>query len=225
MTFRRPKSPRSEAAIEKRLARADPALGRVIAAVIARIGLQRIAPSRASPFEALARAVVYQSVSGNAAASIFARLTDAVTKPLTPSKVLALRPRTLMEAGLSGAKARAIRKLARWFLSHRKLAKALPALPDEEVGERLAAIPGIGAWTINVLLIFNLGRPDVMPTADMGIRRGIQLMDGLSAVATPKQVSERSRAWAPYRSIASIYLWQAMKLKLTPNDLKKGPGR
>jgi 3-methyladenine DNA glycosylase/8-oxoguanine DNA glycosylase len=73
-----------------------------------------------------------------------------------------------------------------------------------------------------VLLIFNLGRLDVMPAADSGIRCGIRLTDGLRVIATPKQVIERSQAWAPYRSIASIYLWQATKLKLGPNDLKQG---
>src|ERR1700742_3711432 len=116
------KAAQSRLTVEKQLTKADPALGRVIAAVIARIGPQRIAPSRASPFEALVRAVVYQSVSGKAAASTFARLSAAVTRPLTPSKVLALRLQTLAKTGLSNAKARTIQELARWFTSHRKLA-------------------------------------------------------------------------------------------------------
>src|ERR1700688_3267153 len=90
--------------IENRLAATDPALGRVISAVIARIGPQRVAPSRTSPFEALVRAVVYQSVSGKAAAAIFARLSEVVTKPLTPSTILALRTHTLTKAGLSSTK-------------------------------------------------------------------------------------------------------------------------
>jgi DNA-3-methyladenine glycosylase II len=208
--------------IENRLAATDPALGRVISAVIARIGPQRVAPSRTSPFEALVRAVVYQSVSGKAAAAIFARLSDVVTKPLTPSKILGLRTHTLTKAGLSSTKTRTIRELARWFTSNRKLAKALRELPDDEVIDLLTKIPGIGAWTVNVLLIFNLGRLDVMPAADSGIRRGVQLADGLRVIATPKQVIQRSQAWAPYRSLASIYLWQATKLKLSPNDLMQG---
>ena len=208
--------------IENRLAATDPALGRVISAVIARIGPQRVAPSRTSPFEALVRAVVYQSVSGKAAAAIFARLSDVVTKPLTPSKILGLRTHTLTKAGLSSTKTRTIRELARWFTSNRKLAKALRELPDDEVIDLLTKIPGIGAWTVNVLLIFNLGRLDVMPAADSGIRRGVQLADGLRVVATPKQVIRRSQVWAPYRSLASIYLWQATKLKLCPNDLMQG---
>jgi DNA-3-methyladenine glycosylase II len=191
----------------------------VIDAVIARAGPMRIVPSRATPFEALVRAVVYQSVSGKAAASIFARLQQAVARPITPSTVLELRSQSLAKAGLSTAKAQAIRELAKWFTSRRKLAKALATLPDNEIGEALSVIPGIGAWTVNVFLIFNLGRPDVMPAADLGIRRGVQLMDGLRTVATPRQVLERSLKWQPYRSLASIYLWQAIRLKLGPGDL------
>jgi DNA-3-methyladenine glycosylase II len=136
-----------------------------------------------------------------------------------------LRPPSLRKAGLSNAKVQAIRRLAEWFSSHRRLAKALPTLSDEEVVETLIAIPGIGAWTVNVFLIFNLGRLDVMPAGDSGIRRGVQLTDGLRAVATPKQVLERSLAWRPYRSIASIYLWQATRLKLAPSDLNQGENR
>src|ERR1700760_4218541 len=112
----KPTTARSRPAVEKQLAEADPALGRVIATVIARIGSQRLSPSRPPPFEALVRAVTYQSVSGKAAAAIFARLSEAVTKSLTPSKILALRPQALMKTGLSSAKVRAIRELARWFV-------------------------------------------------------------------------------------------------------------
>jgi DNA-3-methyladenine glycosylase II len=129
--------------VEYRLAQADPALGRVIDAVVARIGPQRIARSRVTPFEALVRAVVYQSVSGKAAASIFARLKETVISPLTPSKVVALRRQSLIKAGLSNAKARTIRDLAAWFTSNRKLAKTSPTLPDDEIVARLTAIPGL----------------------------------------------------------------------------------
>jgi DNA-3-methyladenine glycosylase II len=210
----------SRAGPESRLARRDPALGRVIAAVVARIGPQRIAASRSTPFEALVRAIVYQSVSGRAAATIFDRLeNEVVGAPLTPSNVIARPSRSLIKAGLSNTKARFIRSLATWFLSNAKLAKALPDLPDDEIARALTAIPGIGPWTVNVFLIFNLRRPDVLPAADLGIRRGVTLTYGLRALATPKQVLERSRAWQPFRSIASVYLWQAGKLKLGPDDL------
>jgi DNA-3-methyladenine glycosylase II len=211
--------------IESRLVLADPALGRTINAVIARLGPQRIPPSRTTPFEALARAIVYQSVSGKAAASIFVRIRKITGGSFTPAKILALRPTSLKKAGLSTAKAQTMRNLASWFTSHRKLAAALPTLADDKVVETLTAIAGIGPWTVNVLLIFNLGRPDVMPAADLGIRRGLQLTDGLRAIATAKQVIERSQAWRPYRSIASIYLWQAAKLRLGANDLDQGEER
>jgi 3-methyladenine DNA glycosylase/8-oxoguanine DNA glycosylase len=210
---------RSRARIESRLTLADPALGRVIETVIARIGPQRITPSRATPFEALVRAVVYQSIAAAGAERIYARLRQSAGTQFTPRKVLALRAQSLTKAGLSKAKAQTLRGLAEWFATNRKLAKALPMLSDAEILEILTSLPGIGAWTVNVFLIFNLGRLDVMPAADLGIRRGVQLTDGLRAIATPKQVLERSRAWSPYRSIASIYLWQATKLKLGPGDL------
>lgn len=211
--------------IESQLALADPTLGRVMDAVVARIGPQRIAPSRTPPFEALLRAIVYQSVSGKAAASILARVEENAGGPLTPTTILALSPTVLRAAGLSSAKAQAIRNLAAWFRSHRKLAEVLPTLADNKIVETLSAVAGIGLWTVNVFLIFNLGRLDVMPAADLGIRRGVQLTDGLLAIATPKQVLDRSMAWRPYRSIASIYLWQAAKLKLGSNGLNQGEER
>jgi DNA-3-methyladenine glycosylase II len=205
--------------IEAKLALADPKLGRVIEAVIARIGRQGITPSRTSPFESLARAIVYQSVSGKAAAAIYTRLKEAVGRAFIPAKILAMPQDSLMAAGLSKAKAGAIRRLAEWFAANRKTATALPALPDDQVIEALIGISGIGAWTVNVFLIFNLGRLDVMPVSDLGIRRGVQLAYALEEVATPKQVHEKAALWRPYRSIASIYLWNAVKLKIGPNDL------
>ena len=215
----------SRLTIEDRLVRADPSLGQLIAAVRSRIGVQRIKPSPASPFEALVRAVVYQSVSGKAAASIFARLRKSTGRRLTPAKINGMRPQVLVGVGLSGAKVRAIRELARWFAANGDVARKLHQLPDAEIVEHLTVLPGIGTWTVNVLLIFNLGRLDVMPVADLGIRRGVQLLDGLRSAATAKEVRERSLAWSPYRSIASIYLWQAGKLKLGPADIKPGKPR
>lgn len=212
----RPQQPSAEDA----LAALDPKLGKVIAAVIARIGRQVIAPSHATPFEALVRAIVYQSVSGKAAATIFCRLRQTVGRPLNPAKVLRLTESSLSTVGLSNAKLRAILNLAEWFAANRKIAKALPDLPDEEVVAALTGIAGIGAWTANVFLIFNLGRLDVMPASDLGIRRGVQLVDGLDDVATPKQVHEKAELWRPYRSLASIYLWNAVKLRLSANDLQ-----
>jgi DNA-3-methyladenine glycosylase II len=209
----------SRASIEERLARADPKLGRVIAAVNARLGPQRIRPSEASAFESLVRAVVYQSVSGRAAATIFARLKTRLGGSVRPA-VLAKTPSAgLMSVGLSGSKARAIRGLANWFCANPATARRLTQLPDEEIASWLTSIPGIGLWTVNVFLIFSLARPDVIPAADMGIRRGVQLVCGLQQAATRKEVQERSQRWQPYRSLASIYLWNAVKLNLTQSDI------
>jgi DNA-3-methyladenine glycosylase II len=206
--------------VEDALAAADPRLARVIAAVIAKIGEQRIAPSRATPFEALVRAVVYQSVSDKAAGAIFSRVRQAVGKPFSPAKILAISADTFPSMGLSKAKSRAVLNLAEWFAANRNIAETLPGLPDEEVVETLTGIGGIGAWTANVFLIFNLGRLDVMPASDLGIRRGVQLVYGLRDIATAKEVREKAQLWRPYRSVASIYLWNAVKLKITPSDLK-----
>jgi DNA-3-methyladenine glycosylase II len=128
----------------------------------------------------------------------------------------------LLNAGLSTAKAGAIQRLAEWFTANGRCAKALPNLPDDEIIKALTAIPGIGLWTTNVFLIFGLGRLDVPPAPDLGIRRSVSLTYGLRTIATPTQVLERSQAWRPYRSIASIYLWKAGKLKLKSVDLDKG---
>jgi DNA-3-methyladenine glycosylase II len=205
--------------VEGDLTRADSALGRVIDAVITRSGRQRIVPSRATPFEALVRAVVYQSISGKAAAVIFSRLRETAGPAVTPAKIAGLSPALIMTAGLSKAKADTIRGVAEWFIVNRQKAAALPNLPDDDVVRVLTGIAGIGTWTVNVVLIFNLGRLDVLPAADLGIRRGVQLMYGLEKVATPKMVNEKAELWRPYRSIASMYLWNAVRLKLGPCDL------
>jgi DNA-3-methyladenine glycosylase II len=204
---------------EGRLLLTDPELGRVMAAVTARIGPQRIKPSKAAPFESLVRAVVYQSVSGKAATTIFAHLKDWLGGGFRPAAVVKKSPSALASVGLSGAKAQAIRGLAEWFCANPGAARRLTELSDQEIITSLTSIPGVGLWTVNVFLIFSLGRPDVLPSSDMGIRRGVQLVCNLPRPATPNQVQTRSQRWQPYRSLASIYLWNAVKLNLTQKDL------
>ena len=208
--------------IESVLAKADPALARAIEAVIARQGPVKLAPSHTPPFEALVRAVVYQSLSGNVAAAILTKLKQAIGNTITPVNILATSPASILDAGLSNAKARTIQNLATWFVSNEKQATALPQMADEDIFHTLTGIAGIGAWTVNVLLIFNFGRPDVLPVADIGIRRGVQLIYGLIEIASTRMVQEKAELWRPYRSIASMYVWQAMKLKLGPTDLEEG---
>jgi DNA-3-methyladenine glycosylase II len=208
--------------IESVLAKADPALARAIEAVIARQGPVKLAPSHTPPFEALVRAVVYQSLSGNVAAAILTKLKQAIGNTITPVNILATSPASILDTGLSNAKARTIHNLATWFVSNEKQATALPQMADEDIFHTLTGIAGIGAWTVNVLLIFNFGRPDVLPVADIGIRRGVQLIYGLIEIASTRRVQEKAELWRPYRSIASMYVWQAMKLKLGPTDLEEG---
>jgi DNA-3-methyladenine glycosylase II len=176
--------------------------------------------SHSSPFEALARAIVYQSVSGMAAAAIYKRLQQSVRGTLTPKKVLSLPQARLRAVGLSNSKTSSVRNLAEWFDANRKTAKNLPVLPNDEVVKVLTRIPGIGVWTANVFLIFNLQRPDVVPASDLGIRRGVQLTYGLKSLPRPELIYQKALRWQPYRSIASIYLWNAVKLKINPSDLR-----
>jgi DNA-3-methyladenine glycosylase II len=204
----------TRSAIEANLARADPALGRVIDAVTARQGSLRLTRSRTTPFEALVRAVVYQSISGKVAGVIFSRLKGTMAGVVTPAKILGLPQTSIASAGLSDAKVATIRRLAEWFTANPEMAALLPQLPDGDIVQALTSIAGIGAWTVNVLLIFNLGRLDVLPAADHGIRRGVQLTYGLKKIASPKLVRAKAEFWRPYRSIASMYLWNAVKLKL-----------
>jgi DNA-3-methyladenine glycosylase II len=211
--------------VEEALDAADPKLGCVIAAVIARAGRQQITPSRVPPFEALTRAIVYQGTSGKAAAAIFSRLRETVGRPLSPPKVLGMPQRSMLSVGLSQGKTRSILNLAEWFAANPKVARALPGLPDSDVVATLTSVAGIGVWTANVFLIFSLGRPDVMPAGDLGIRRCVQLTYGLKSVATPKLVQEKAELWRPYRSVASIYLWTAVKLRLSSSDLKQSNSR
>jgi 3-methyladenine DNA glycosylase/8-oxoguanine DNA glycosylase len=211
---------RDEADVEAALSAADPELARLIDAVISRVGRLQLTPSQASPFEALLRAIVYQQMAAKAAASVYKNLQASVSGALTPQQVLSLSPERLRAAGLSAAKAKYARNLADWFTRNPKTAKSLPALSNGEVIEALTTIPGIGIWTANVFLIFSLGRLDVVPASDLGIRRGVQLAYGLASLATLEMVKEKARRWRPYQIIASMYLWNAVKLKIGPDVLR-----
>jgi DNA-3-methyladenine glycosylase II len=210
-----------QANIEAKLSAVDPKLAKIIAAVIAKAGKQQINPSKATPFHALVRAIVYQSMAAKAAETIFGRITENQGTPLNPTGILSLKIGELRSFGLSQSKAAAIVELAKWFDRNRDTAKKLPSLSDDEIRKHLMSIPGIGAWTANVFLIFNLGREDVMPVNDLGIRRAMQLTYGLKEPATAKTVAEKSERWKPFRSLASIYLWQSGRIKLTAKDLKQ----
>jgi DNA-3-methyladenine glycosylase II len=194
------------------LARVDPGLG----ALMRRVGPFRLElrPLH-SPFAALAESIVYQQLHGKAAASIFARLSERVGKGpgFTPDALLALPDPTLREVGLSGAKAAALKDLAQ-----KTREGAVPTLTevrrlsDAELIERFTQVRGIGQWTVEMLLIFRLGRPDVLPVDDYAIRKGFMRLQGMEASPRPREVLEYGERWRPWRSVASWYLWRSLEL-------------
>jgi len=196
----------------RHLRRADPRL----AVLIARVGPLRmnLRPA-ASPFEALLRAIIFQQLSGKAAASIHGRLLDLFPDGLTPECLLELPESALRGAGLSHNKLLAVRDLAT-----KTLDGSLPdftvmdALTDDEIIERLTVVRGVGRWSAEMLLMFTLGRPDVLPVDDLGIRKGFQLAYGMKRLPAAVTVRRAARVWEPFRSAASWYLWRALDTAL-----------
>ena len=171
-----------------------------------------------NPFEALAESIVYQQLSGKAAATIFGRVQALCLKPgpMSPEEVQHLPVEKLREAGCSQAKALAIKDLA-----DKAVSGVVPniiemhELSDGELVEKLTAVRGIGTWTVEMLLIFRLGRLDVMPSADYGVRKGFALTYDLAELPQPKALTAYGERWRPYRTIASWYLWRALELPST----------
>ena len=167
-----------------------------------------------SPYEALLRAIAFQSISGKAAATIFARVRalGGNGRPPTPERMLALRTPTLRRAGLSGAKVVAMKDLAR-----KTLAGVVPSLErartmsDDELIERLVSVRGIGVWSVEMFLIFRLGRPDVLPLHDLGVRKGWCVAYGKKHMPTPKALLAFGERWRPYRTVASWYMSRAFE--------------
>jgi len=166
------------------------------------------------PFTYLLRSIVFQQLNGTAAATIHGRVLDLFGGSVpTPHALLETSAETLRTAGVSGNKAMAMHDLARHALEgtlpvHDELAD----LSDLEIVERLTAVRGIGPWTVHMLLLFRLGRPDVLPTGDFGVREGYRLLHGLERQPTPTQLRAAAAPWRPYRSVASWYLYRAVDL-------------
>jgi 3-methyladenine DNA glycosylase/8-oxoguanine DNA glycosylase len=193
----------------RHLADSDPTLGRLIR----RVGPFGLRPQPTqSLFAAVARAIVYQQLSGAAAATILGRV-KAIYAPKrfpTPRDILATPPERLRAAGLSTAKTAALRDLA-----ERSLDRTVPAMSrvrrmeDEEIIERLIQVRGVGRWTAEMLLMFRLGRGDVLPLGDLGIRKGFALTYGSRRLPAAVTITRRAERWRPYRSVACWYLWRA----------------
>ena len=166
------------------------------------------------PFEALARNIVFQQLHGNAAAAIHKRVLDLFGGGrLRPADIIGAPEETLRGAGLSGAKLAALKDLAAKTVDGTVPTLArLRRMSDEEIVERLTRVRGIGRWTVEMLLMFRLGRPDVLPVGDFAVRKGFALAYGLKESPKPKELAEHGERWRPYRSVASWYMWRAVEL-------------
>jgi DNA-3-methyladenine glycosylase II len=170
-------------------------------------------PPAGPHFDALVEAIVYQQLAGPAAAAIHRRLIAAVDGTLTPERLLALPPESLRAAGLSGAKAASVTDLAAKVLDGTVLldAAGLREESDAEVVKRLTAVRGIGRWTAEIFLMFQLGRLDVWPTGDLGVRKGFGLAWGIPT-PTAKELEPLGDPYHPYRTIVAWYCWRATEL-------------
>jgi 3-methyladenine DNA glycosylase/8-oxoguanine DNA glycosylase len=192
----------------------DAALARVIDHVGAfRLDLELRKP--ASVFDALAEAIVYQQLTGKAAATIYGRVCDLFPRAPrgpTPERILRTSDEKLRGAGLSRAKALALRDLASRTKSGQVPTLAeIRDMDDAEIVEKLTAVRGIGRWTAEMLLIFSLGRPDVLPVDDYGIRKGFAKAFRRRELPGRKELEKRGERWRPYRTVASWYLWRVVE--------------
>jgi len=196
----------SHAAAARALAERDPA----IAALLAAAGTPQLRERHGTHFEALVRSIVYQQLAGAAAATIHGRLIAAIDGPVVPERILAFPAETLRGAGLSGNKAASICDLATKVLDGTVILdpRGLAREPDEEVIVRLTEVRGIGRWTAEMFLLFQLRRMDVWPTGDLGVRRGYGLAHDM-AMPSPKELEVLGDPYRPYRSVAAWYCWRA----------------
>ena len=189
------------------LTAADKKLGKAIREV----GEFQLKPQRmTSPFEALARSIIYQQLSGKAAGTILGRVKELFPgKRIKPDLVLKMEDEDLRGAGMSRNKVAAFRDLSEKTLDGTVPTLArLKRMEDSEIIERLVQVRGIGQWTVEMLLMFHLGRPDIMPATDLGIRKGYMIFKGMSELPKPTDLLSLTEHWRPWRSVASWYLYR-----------------
>lgn len=202
----------------RHLAKVDPALAPLVRAIPCTLPVR----ANGNLFRTIVRAIAGQQLSTKAAATIFARLettlgiggdprwTGARWPDDAAARILATDDAALRAVGLSGAKAASLRDLATRVGSGLLELARIVRLPDERVIEALTEVRGIGRWTAEMLLIFDLGRPDVLPVDDLGIKKGLQKVHALRALPDASVITRRAEAWRPFRSIGSWYLWRAL---------------
>jgi 3-methyladenine DNA glycosylase/8-oxoguanine DNA glycosylase len=199
-----------ETAVEH-LAKSDKVLGRLIR----RVGPCGLMPrTMRTPFQALVRSVAHQQLNGTAAETILGRVRALYPhrKFPTPQDLLETADAKLRGAGLSRAKVAAVKDIAAKTMEGVvPTARAMAKIPDDEIVERLTTIRGVGPWTVEMLLIFTLGRTDVLPVTDYGVRKGFAVTYRRKELPTPAELLEHGKRWRPYRSIASWYLWRSLE--------------
>ena len=203
-----PASPEYWDAACRHLKRGD----RVMKRLIPRFGEARLR-TRGDPFTTLARSVVGQQISVKAAQSVWNRFVQRAAAdggPLQPASVMALTPAAMREAGLSARKAEYLLDLARHFEDGRVHAGQWGTMGDDAIIDELVAIRGIGRWTAEMFLIFHLMRPDVLPLDDLGLLKGISLNYFSGETVSRAEAREVAEAWAPYRTVATWYLWRSL---------------
>jgi DNA-3-methyladenine glycosylase II len=200
-----------EASALKRLAKADPVIGSLIARYEDPDGVRARRGRRpGDAYGALIRAIVGQQLSTKAARSIYERLIGLFGRRTpTPRELLGIDPEDLRGVGLSRAKVAFLRDLAEHVEDGELELERLAERPDDEVEEQLGRVKGLGPWTIHMFLMFHLGRPDVLPVGDLGIRRAVQIEYGLEELPGPAELERIAEPWRPYRSLACLYLWRS----------------
>ena len=188
----------------RHLKKSDP----VLAAIIERVGPYRLT-FREPTFETLARAIAFQQLNGKAAKSIYDRLVDAAGGSLTPDSILALTPEQMRAVGLSRQKLAYMRDLAERTRSGEIDFARLPQMSDQEVIEHLTRVKGIGVWSAQMFLMFALRRPNILPTADYGVRAAIKKHYRKRKLPDHKQIVKLARVWHPYCTVACWYLWRS----------------
>ena len=185
-----------------------------LAAIIKRVGPYRLTPrTEGSHFDYVVRCIVGQQLSGKAAATIYQRVRDLYGGGFpTPVQLLRTPDATLRSAGLSGRKVEYVKELATRTEAQSIAILGIHEMTDDDVMETLVSVRGIGRWTAQMVLMFRLGRPDILPELDLGVQKAVQRLHRMRKLPTPEKLAKIGAKWAPYRTIAAWYLWRSLEL-------------
>ena len=201
--------PADEAAATAAISAADPLVG----AFIRRAGPYALRPGESDPFTSLSRAIVFQQLAGRAASAIYGRFVAAIGGSVTADAILATAPEQLRAAGLSGNKTTSLIDLATKVRDGTVPLDGIETVDDDEIVARLTTVRGIGRWTAEMFLLFQLRRPDVWPVDDLGVRHGWSLIHGLPETIKPRALETEGDRFRPHRSTVALYCWHAVHVE------------